>query len=220
MLKSILLAGFFWATANFMPPAPVGPPTVVAHTAPAPISFAPLVAPINAVQLASLTTPVASARFALDIPQPESPSDGLNAHEREFVLLINEERTSRGLNPLSVDPMLVETARGHSREMCDLNYFDHHSPTSNLNMPMDRYLKSLHESGSQTPRYLLVGENIFYCSIFNDTYNVGYGHKALMDSPGHRANILDPRFARVGIGTYRNANGEFWVTEMFLKDTD
>lgn len=34
MLKSVLLAGFFWASANFVPLAPVGSPTVVAHTLP------------------------------------------------------------------------------------------------------------------------------------------------------------------------------------------
>ena len=117
-----------------------------------------------------------------------------------------------------MDPLLVHIARGHSQEMCDLNYFDHHSPTSGQITPMDRYVKGLHDSGLDTPPYLLVGENIYYCSVFNDTYNVAYGHQALMNSPGHRANILEPRFARIGVGTYQDAHGQFWVTEMFLKD--
>jgi uncharacterized protein YkwD len=39
-----------------------------------------------------------------------------------------------------------------------------------------------------------------------------------MNSPGHRANILEPRFQRIGVGVYQNAQGEFWVTEMFLRD--
>ena len=41
-----------------------------------------------------------------------------------------------------------------------------------------------------------------------------------MDSPGHRANILEKRFTKIGLGVYRNARGEFWVTEMFSRDTD
>ena len=47
-----------------------------------------------------------------------------------------------------------------------------------------------------------------------------YGHRALMDSPGHRANILEKRFTKIGVGVYHNANGEFWVTEMFSRDSE
>lgn len=46
-----------------------------------------------------------------------------------------------------------------------------------------------------------------------------YAHRALMLSPGHRADILDPRFSRIGLGVCRDAQGRFWVTEMFLADT-
>ena len=85
---------------------------------------------------------------------------------------------------------------------------------------MDRYLIGMKALGMNSPDYLLVGENIFYCSIFNNVYNADYGHRALMDSPGHRANILDPRFTKVGLGIYHNARGEFWVTQMFTKDSE
>ena len=152
-----------------------------------------------------------------DVP-PGPSADALRPEESEYIQRVNAERVSRGLNALTVDPLLVQIARGHSQEMCDLNYFDHHSPTAGQITPMDRYVKGLHDSGVDTPPYLLVGENIFYCSVFNDTYNVAYGHQALMNSPGHRANILEPRFARIGVGTYQDAHGQFWVTEMFLKD--
>jgi uncharacterized protein YkwD len=151
-------------------------------------------------------------------PAPTDPN-GLNSQEAEFVALVNKERTSRGLNALTVDPTLIKVARGHSEEMCRLNYFDHHSPTAGIVTPMDRYMKALHETGGSTPEYVLVGENIYYCSIFNDQYNVAYGHQSLMNSPGHRANILEPRFVKIGVGTYRDAKGEFWVTEEFLRDT-
>jgi uncharacterized protein YkwD len=104
--------------------------------------------------------------------------------------------------------------------MCDLNYFDHHSPTPGITTPMDRFLKGLSDTGQPTPDYLLVGENIYYCSVFNDHYNVNYGHQALMNSPGHRANILEPRFTKIGVGVYQDAGGQFWVTEMFLRDTN
>ncbi len=85
---------------------------------------------------------------------------------------------------------------------------------------MDRYLAAVHSAGDKTPDYLLIGENIYYCSVFNDVYNVSYGHRAFMESPGHRANILEPRFTKIGLGVYRNAAGAFWVTEMFTKDSE
>jgi uncharacterized protein YkwD len=57
-----------------------------------------------------------------------------------------------------------------------------------------------------------VGENLYYCSIVD----VERGHRALMNSPSHRANILHPPFRKGGIGIYKSQTGEFWVTQMFL----
>ncbi len=223
MLKSILLAGFFWATANVLPVPAIGPPTVAANSGAAHAAASPAVTPVL----------LASAPRAARMPQvrmvwqtpapvqtaPASP-DALCAEEQEFIEKVNAERTERGLNALAVDPLLVRTARAHSREMCARDYFDHHSPTPGLSTPMDRYLKGLHDGGGSTPEALLIGENIYYCSVFNDIYNVDYGHRALMNSPGHRANILEKRFTKIGLGVYRNAHGEFWVTEMFSRAGD
>ena len=228
MFKSVILAGFFWASANFMPITPVGTPTVVANTLPS--AVAPAKAPVTLAALPVLSAPAPvlmasiagfpKARLAWDYPAPTVSPDALTDDEQEFVARINAERTSRGLNALTIDPLLTQTARAHSREMCDLDYFNHHSPTPGLTSPMDRYMKGLKDSGASSPDYLLVGENIFYCSIFNSVYNADYGHRALMESPGHRANILDSRFTKIGLGVYHNAKGEFWVTQMFTRDSE
>jgi len=201
MFSSLLLAGLVWATGASAPQCPVSlsavptrPAAVLATVRPAP------------------------ARAALTLPAASSATSERVLEEEAFAAMINAERSERGLSILSVDPMLTATARAHSAEMCSLDYFDHHSPTPGLSSPMDRYLSSAKQLGQSQPEYLLVGENIFYCSIFNDIYNVDYAHRAFMASPGHRANILEPRFAKVGIGIYRNARGEFWVTEMFSRD--
>ena len=218
MLKSVILAGFFWASANFMPITPVVTPIAVAYSQPPTPEPTAVKAP-ELVQMASLAS-FSRPSPAWELPAPLASPDSLSSDEEEFVTRINAERTSRGLNTLIVDPFLVQTARAHSREMCDLDYFSHHSPTSGLSSPMDRYLTGMKALGTNSPDYLLVGENIFYCSIFNNVYNAEYGHRALMDSPGHRANILDPRFTKVGLGVYHNARGEFWVTQMFTKDSE
>ena len=191
MLGSLLLAGLVWTTAN---------------TA----ALSPVALPASAVR-------VAAVRPAPKVLQA-SPANTVAAQEAAFVVLINAERAQRGLGTLSLDPMLTETARAHSEEMCTADYFDHQSPTPGLSSPMDRYLSASRQLGLPQPEYLLVGENIFYCSVYNDIYNVDYAHRALMASPGHRANILEPRFAKIGVGVYRNAKGEFWVTEMFSRD--
>ncbi len=227
MLKSFILAGFFWATANLIPIPAVGTPTVVANTL---TNALPEASPAPSIKMpvlmASAPRPLQSSqvRMVWETPTPTqvvpASPDTLSTEEQEFIGKVNAERTGRGLNALTVDPLLVHTARAHSHEMCARDYFDHHSPTPGLTTPMDRYLQGLHDEGGSTPESLLIGENIYYCSVFNDIYNVDYGHRALMDSPGHRANILEKRFTKISLGVYRNARGEFWVTEMFSRDTD
>lgn len=145
-----------------------------------------------------------------DTPERSDARSGiqLTHDEQRFLDLINRERLSRSLCELKLDALLVAVAREHSREMCDKNYFDHQSPTPGLRTPMDRYLHAM----PKRPPYACVGENLFYCSIVD----VERGHHALMTSPGHRANILFPRFRQCGVGIYKSERGEFWVTEMFL----
>ncbi len=228
-IKSILLAGFVWVAAGIMPIPAVGVPTAAVNTLSLtlPAAATPILAAAKmSVLIASAPRPFRSpqARMVWETPTPMQAApaspDAFSPEEQQFIGKVNAERTQRGLNALAVDPLLVRTARAHSREMCARDYFDHHSPTPGLNSPMDRYLRGLHDAGGATPESLLIGENIYYCSVFNDIYNVDYGHRALMDSPGHRANILEKRFTKVGLGVYHNARGEFWVTEMFSRDTD
>lgn len=140
--------------------------------------------------------------------------------EADLISAINNERRTRGFGPLTEDPLLNVTARGHSREMCFLGYFDHHSPTQGRRTPLDRYLAALHAWGEGRPDAALVGENIFYASVTDASYNAAYAHLRLMASPPHRANILEPRFTKVGVGLYRDSEGRFWVTEMFLRDKE
>jgi uncharacterized protein YkwD len=141
----------------------------------------------------------------------------LAADEREFVDRINAERTERGLYALTADYSLTRIAYAHCEDMAARSYFSHVAPGSaGRRTPMDRYLTYLHQTGETIPSYLLVGENIYYCSMSRGAQDVRYGHQALMNSPEHRANILDPRFDHVGVGMYRDAAGEIWVTELFL----
>ena len=46
--------------------------------------------------------------------------------------------------------------------------------------------------------------------------SVHSAHQGLMNSPGHRANILNPSFTEIGIGIRRKGNGQYYITQMFI----
>ena len=99
--------------------------------------------------------------------------------------LVNTERMAAGLKPLAPDPELTEVARRHSTDMFGRGYFAHDSPEGRD--PFDR----MRESGVQ---FVTAGENLALAPT------VQVAHTGLMNSPGHRANILHRDFGRVGIG--------------------
>ena len=133
----------------------------------------------------------------------------LTSEEQQFVDLVNKERKERDIPELIVAPLLVQTARAKSQEMHDKKYWGHESPDRKRRTAMYRVLADLKEQ----PKYMLVGENLYYCS----QVLVESGHQALMNSPTHRKNILNPEYKYVGIGAYIAKDGRFWVTEHFLK---
>jgi len=144
-------------------------------------------------------------------PAVVMPAD-TTAAERQFVDLVNTERIGRHLSALSVNPLLTQVAREHSKEMWEKDYFDHVSPDPNLKTPMKRYLNRL----GHTPKWACLGENLFYCTIVD----VKRGNKCLMDSPKHKENILNARFEQIGVGAFISPDGRFWVTELFLSQID
>ncbi len=120
--------------------------------------------------------------------------------EAEMLNLINQERARAGLVPLVMDETMREVARQHSREMFELGYFGHESPVTGS--PADRLLRA-------GVRFGVAGENLAYAP------NVRLAHEGLMASPGHRANILNPQFRRVGIGAVRSELRGIMFTQEF-----
>jgi uncharacterized protein YkwD/uncharacterized membrane protein required for colicin V production len=122
--------------------------------------------------------------------------------EERLIEMLNEERTRRGLNALEFDEALREVARLHSEEMLRLGYFAHESP--NTGTLADR----LNDHDIQ---YQRAGENLAYAP------SAGVAHRGLMQSEGHRANILEPDFTRIGIGVIRAPDGTLMVTQVFAR---
>ena len=119
--------------------------------------------------------------------------------------LVNQSRVNAGLDPLENDPVIAEVARRHSEEMRDLGYFSHVDPEG-----MD-VADRLHAASIQ---FSAAAENLI--RVENATNPGGYAHDRLMASAAHRANILDPRFTRIGIGAARRGD-TWWITENFVK---
>jgi uncharacterized protein YkwD len=130
----------------------------------------------------------------------------LTTDESLLLQLINEERASHRLPRLILDPVLSEAARRHSADMGARGYFSHLAPAPGPRTPLDRYAALL----SRTPDRV-VGENIGLA----DQPVMSLIHEGMMESPDHRANLLDVEYLRVGIGAYQLAEGRIWVTEMF-----
>ncbi len=114
-------------------------------------------------------------------PDPEA--------EMQMFALVNQEREKAGVRPLAFDDRLRDLGRQHSEEMFRLGYFSHTSPVRGS--PFDRM------KAASIP-FLVAGENIAYAPT------VEIAHQGLMNSPGHRDNILQPAFGRIGIGVIRS----------------
>jgi uncharacterized YkwD family protein/spore coat assembly protein SafA len=126
-------------------------------------------------------------------------SSSTTAYESEVVRLVNQKRAEHGLKPLAQDWQLSRVARYKSQDMKDLGYFSHTSPT--YGSPFDM-MKSFGIS------YRTAGENIAK----------GYSTpeavvNAWMNSPGHRANILNSTYTHIGVGYI--SSGNYW-TQMFI----
>ncbi|KGK84145.1 hypothetical protein DP73_19220 [Desulfosporosinus sp. HMP52] len=127
------------------------------------------------------------------------PVTALTADEQLMVDMINQERAAAGLNPVVADLRLTAVGRAKANDMKVNNYFSHTSPTYGSPWAMMQQV-------GITVRW--AGENI------SGNKSVPGSMAALMQSPGHRANILDPRFTHVGVGiAYGTAYGNLYVQE-------
>ena len=107
--------------------------------------------------------------------------------EERVLELVNQERALNGLDPLTLHPLLAETAEGHSQSMALQDFFSHTGLDGSS--PSDRALENGYEGG--------VGENIAAGYWTPEAVMDGW-----MSSSGHRANILNADYKSIGIGHY------------------
>ncbi len=132
---------------------------------------------------------------------PNTPVAGLSAEEQEVVRLVNIEREKAGLKPFVASAELSRVARIKSEDMGKNNYFNHTSPT--YGSPFDM----MKQFGI---KYSTAGENIARGYLSAQSVVSGW-----MNSSGHRANILNPSFNKIGVGAYKTSNNTTYWTQMF-----
>lgn len=138
-------------------------------------------------------------------PKPTTPATGngstvnASAMQAEMLGYINEAQAQAGLHALKLDAKLCEGATLKSQDMAANNYFSHQSPTYGSPFEM---MRSLGIS------YRYAGENIA------KHMSVKSAHEGFMNSPGHRANILNKNFNKVGLGFVKQGN-YLYVTQWF-----
>lgn len=119
--------------------------------------------------------------------------------EAEVIRLVNEIRVQNGLKKLTTNWELSRVARYKSADMQEKGYFSHTSPTYGTPYQM---MQSFGIS------YRTAGENIAYGYATPQAVVNGW-----MNSPGHRANILNASYTQIGVGYH--AKGHYW-TQMFI----
>lgn len=151
----------------------------------------------------SASAPAQSARppqSAPSTPQAQStPSDTVT----QVVALVNKERAAAGCGPLTEDPQLEKAAQGHSDDMAARNFFDHTNPDGAD--PGQRITAAGY-------RWSTYGENIAQGQQTPQAVMDSW-----MNSPGHRANILNCSFKDIGVGVHKGSGGPWWTQDFGAK---
>jgi uncharacterized protein YkwD len=183
------------AFAGSATPAPVPTAAPAAPAAAAPAAPAP--APAPAPGAAPAPAPAAEAPAAAPAPAPAPAEPADPSAEGQVLALVNVQRAAAGCGALTADPALAALARAHSADMRDRHFFDHVNPDG-LD-PFQRAAKA---------------------GIVAHAENIAYGQPdpaavmdAWMNSPGHRANILNCDLTRLGVGVAEGTGGPWWTQD-------
>ncbi len=174
--------------------------------------------PRHAIARATALAGVALASAVLLASSP-TPATGWNQGAAEATLfqLMNGARVNNGRKAVQQHSTLVSLARWRSKDQVDRNYFDH----TILGTGQQVY----HWYDLNGLNYSWGGENIGWNNGYSDADSPVAIHQGFMDSPGHRANILEPSFTHGGVGAYAKDNVNFlgkqrsprFYTELFME---
>lgn len=134
---------------------------------------------------------------------PETPEEDTdisnNSYAMQVIHLVNQERAKEGLLPLTYDANIEKAALIRAKET-EVS-FSHTRPDGTS------FSTALQESGVS---FRSAGENIAWGQKSPEEVMNGW-----MNSPGHRANILNKNFTKIGVGYYQNSQGVNYWTQLF-----
>lgn len=138
-----------------------------------------------------------------DVEQPgtdnNTPETDALSYAEQVVALVNAERAKAGLNALTLDTEIASAALVRAKET-EIS-FSHTRPDGR------HFSTALSDSGIS---FRGAGENIAWGQRSPEEVMNGW-----MNSEGHRANILNPNFTKIGVGYYQNAAGRNYWTQLF-----
>lgn len=191
------LNNFFQQKQGFIP----GQAQITMPVQPAPVQPAPMQpAPVQPKPVQPAPAPVQPGNNVTQPAQQTAPSNQaedakVGDFAKQVADLVNQERAKAGLKPVEMDAALSKVALAKAEDMSKNNYFDHNSPT--YGSPFDM----MKQFGIQ---YQTAGENIAMGQRSPQEVM-----KQWMESEGHRQNIMNPAFTKIGVG-YTNG---YWVQE-------
>lgn len=205
-------------------PAPAAAPAAAAPAA-APVASAPATNNATTQPVVSQPAPAAPAPAAPPAapPAPAAPAQpslpqnfylpsvgavgGMSALESQMFTLMNAERAAAGLPAYQWDASLSRIARIRGHQMIDQGYFGHRDPFG-----FTMYAELLRHFGIG---FRVAGENLV-SNHYGYDVTASLAVEGLMNSPTHRANMLDGGFTRVGVGEVTSAGGGHYYTLIFV----
>jgi len=160
---------------------------------------------VNTIKGNTATSTASTSAISVDVQglpnlPTKYPITAQDSAEQKILELMNAKRIEAGLQPLTIDNTLVQVATYKSNNMIQNNFFDHTNPDGT------KWTNWLQTIGY---KYTSTGENIAYntsdpVELFNQWWN----------SPGHRANMMNSSYNKVGIGVIYG-NNKYMGTQTF-----
>ncbi|HEV8712808.1 MAG TPA: CAP domain-containing protein [Candidatus Binatia bacterium] len=148
----------------------------------------------------------ASAEERVRNPSPPGETSAREIEEEVF-RSVNQERAEKGLPPLQENPQLQQIARRHSEDMAARHFFGH------LNPDGQDVVDRLRAQGVKD--FTAAGENIFNGKKVADPAQATV--REWLDSPGHRRNLLNPRYTAGGVGISQDEKDAIYVTQVYME---
>lgn len=165
--------------------------------------------------MSALRTPIAllasllALALMIGCASSVAPTGSVSGLEQACSDLVNQERTTRGLEALTLANDVLAVARAHSQDMATDDYFSHNSPEG---------IDPFERAASAGITYTRYAENIAWTSGRSGRTDQQIAQEIVqgwMNSEGHRNNILNASFEEHGLGVAESSNG-IYFTQNFI----